>query len=338
MNLDSAALSQMVDEVGNVTHHTETSAETPIKDALNRALAAVPRGDWQQLQRTDETGLRQFSDSDIATFEANDQFYPGPLQVDKVLSILPDTAGAAEVEIVTAKELHTRVQGLLDTPGIPRYAALVGQTIQHRRFDGALSCTVTCNVATNDNSKVLRVDYDKATGFVGGQSWEDVDGGFLAGVAMFRPVQGPYGLRRLSIPVGWAGAITFTINSVVVSLINTLEEPPTNTNLAHEVVTRPLYRLWPVPDADYGCIVTWARAPMRLTEDEDVPEIPVSPHLVLAAAADIFDSLDNNAVAAEKYERRAAASLIRIRQNYRGFQKVVARPYMGSFVDQTGSS
>jgi hypothetical protein len=337
VNLTTSSLAQMVDEVGGITKHTETSAESKIVAALNRALVVAAALDWTELEQSDETGLRSFADSDIKTLESGDSYYPGPLQVDRVLSIVPQAASdAGSLEIITAADLQDRVRGLLTTTGLPRYAAYVGQTIQHRAFTGPAAATVTNSIATMDNAKVLRMDYEKGAGYVGGRSWEDVDGTFSTGVALNATVQGPYGLRRLSVPAGWAGHITVAVASVTVAAVNTLEEPSTNTNDAHQVIARPLYRLWPVPDQDYACTVTWQRQPLRLTEDEDVPEVPVSPYLVLAAAADIFRNEDNNAVMAGQYDSKAGQMLRVITSKHRGQRRVVATPFMGSFTGQTG--
>ena len=75
---------------------------------------------------------------------------------------------------------------------------------------------------------------------------------------------------------------------------------------------------------------------LRLTEDEDIPEIPVSSFMVAKAAAEIFAQMGKPAESGQ-WEARAGAYLkVATGQNI-GTKRVNAQPYMGNIVAQTGS-
>ena len=141
-----------------------------------------------------------------------------------------------------------------------------------------------------------------------------------------------YPLRMIVLPSGWHGTLTVkdgSSNTIVT--IAGVEEPPSATNTAQQIIARSLMRLWPVPDAAYVLSLVWWMEPTRLSEDGDVPLIPVAPYLVHKAAAAAFLQMDKTADAAREESEAQAAIMAAIGQ-HRQDRLRVARPAMGSMV------
>lgn len=339
-SLSTRRFATLVAETQRIFQDTSSAnLRAACKDAINRALdSAASLFDWPQLVEADESGVRILSDSTLPSLLSGDSFMPAPYAAGRLRSLVVQGAHSPPVEIVTPDELYHRagVQLAFEV-GVPRFAAQVGVTAQTRRLasDGALTCYSSS--ASNDGTKTVRVYFQKSSAPLGGRSWADVTGTFSTGVQLGggATLEAGYPIKSITLPTGWAGTCEIRDGSgTSLVLVPSVEEPSTNTNSLPQTIQRALLKVFPTPDADYPATVIWWRVPLMLTEDEDVPELPIGSFLVARAAADIFGQQGKLAESA-LWEGRAMTALRSTLQQQSGHKRQQSVPAGGNILAQT---
>src|SRR5262245_23445083 len=119
-SLDRRQFDDMVDEVVNYVRDTTDATRTAIKNGMNRCYSAVAAGiEWPELIESDESGLRQYSDSTLTTLMASDPFLPLPWDVARIKSLHFQTVDGGQLEIVEPAEGYNRAGVSLTTTGKP---------------------------------------------------------------------------------------------------------------------------------------------------------------------------------------------------------------------------
>lgn len=330
----------MQTEVGRVVQDTSTIRKASIKDALNRALGiASEMFEWPQLLKADESGVRYLSDTTLTTFMSGDPYAVAPFGCGRIKALVPQVTTWGNIEIISSDALYQRVGSQLNIVGKPMLAAITGRTVQFIPIDTQGVCSVLCTSDANDNILTLRFYFRSSAMQPGDATWVDVSGAFSTAAVLPTndTVAAGYSLEAIGVPVGWAGSIILQDrNNITVGVVAMTEQPDTSVNGTIITLSRPLMRLWPIPDADYAATWIWWRVPLRLTEDSDIPEIPVSAFLVAKASAEIFSQMGKQAPA-QLWEGRAATYLKLATGQNTATKRIQAAPYMGNLVDQTGS-
>lgn len=284
-------LAQMKREVAFAVNDFTESKAAKIEAAINRRylyVAGVFR--WAQLEHADESGLRIFTDSDRRTLEAGEPEAPLPQGMGRLVSLHHQDSRRAALQSFTLKEFYSRVVTQTANTGYPWAYTKIGDTAQYRRLADAGPVTAKSSTSAN-NALVARVYFRKQGGHIGQANWADVTGNFVAGVSVGSGVRLDAGfpVEKVVLPAAWTGNFQILDGSANVLVdIQRIEEPNTASNATEVTYQRQLIRVWPTPDADYGLTVTWLRDVQSLTEDEDVPLMPVSRALVEGAIADIL--------------------------------------------------
>jgi len=284
-------LAQMAREVAFAINDFTASKDAKIRQALNRRYLYVAGAfRWQQLEHSDESGLRIFSDITLPTLIGSEGEAPMPLGMGRLISLHHQDSRREQLVALQMREFYARANLQSSSQGRPLVYTKVGETAQYRRLAASGAVTAYSSTSAND-ALTARVMFRENAGQVGEPHWTDVAGPFVAGASVGGGVSlaEGYPIERVALPVAWTG--TFELkdgsgNSLV--LIQRIEEPATASNSTEVTYTRQLLRFWPVPDTGYGLTVTWLRDVQSLTEDDDAPLMPVSRALVEGAIADML--------------------------------------------------
>ncbi len=337
-SLGYSTLAAMADDVGdNLQVRSDTAAKTKIKKVLRRVYdEALVAYDWQDLRRVDTLGLRKTSDTDVVTMEDADNKVPLPWGCSRVLSVQIFDPSYHEVELLDA-DAYLRKRASWDTAtGIPRFATLFGKTAQWQALAAAGALTLKCDVATNNDIATVRVRYRGKDGHLGRVLMEDVSGTFNgSGIALSTHGSAGYPVEAVYVPASWVGVLTIEDGSAnnIVTLDQT-DSPGTTADGAARMYSRSLLEVWPKPEADYKAAIAWKLVPEALTEDNDVPVIPISTYMVEMATAKMLME-DRKWEVSRTHIAEAERFLHRL---FNGEQKIqkVARPARGSVMEMAG--
>jgi hypothetical protein len=291
----------------------ETAVKLAVQDAYEEILEAYS---WPQLKRVTESGLRKGDEATLLTFESGESQAPLPLDSVAIQSIEVYSPDYRTIQFVEPGELFRRAGAQINTTGTPEYAAIVGQTAQYRRLATAGTLKVKSSVATVNDLLTVKVYYQGSAALSGRAArWEDVAGAFGTGINLSTSAAAGYPVEAVAIPVTWVGILTIEDLSgtpVEIVRVHPYESPGTSSaNLTWQVISGHLLRLYPIPSADYKATITYIVDPPPLTEDNDIPLIPVSGILVEMATASMWrrarrhDLAREHEVIAEKKLNRA---------------------------------
>ena len=330
-------LSDMVTQVGNALGDTSTGTQAQIKDMLNRALDhAASLYDWPQLRQHDESGLRNFGDSNLKTLESAEAHAPLPIDTTWVRAIVHQDIDQGQLEQRSPEDLYHLFGSRKDNQGVPELFAVVGHTAQYAAIGTAGAVTISSN-QTNANA-VVRVHYRKSGRFIGQSNWEDLTtADWTAGVATNATLATGWEVEKISLPSTWVGSCTAVDNGAKSIIgIQAIEEPPATSNSTYQIISMPLIRVFPVPSKDYACTVIWTRQPLRMTEDEDLPEVPVSEYLVAKAAAYMLEACNRLGEAQQQHVVAGQLLQSKFHQNHTGQKSKSMRVRRGNVLGMTG--
>lgn len=271
-----------------------------LKQAINEAyFALVSQRDWPELERVDEIGLRKADDSAIATLEATEREAPMVRDSIRIKSIQTYSPSYREIRITSPAEVFRMLGASTTVSAPPELACIVGRTAQHKRIAAAGPITLKSNVSTNNNDLVVRVTYRPTDGQVGETIFEDVSGTFSGtGVTLSTQAAAGWSIESVSIPIGWDGNLTIEDASTTVVQIPQ-RAPGASGEQHHRWYSRLLLRFAPLPDADYSAMLSYRLTPPELSDNTDVPLIPVADVLINRAAAAYFRSQRKLSIARE---------------------------------------
>lgn len=291
-------LAQMAREVAFAINDFTASKDAKIRAAINRRYLFVAGSfRWVQLEVADETGRRIASDSTLTTLIGSEAEAPMPVSMGRLVSLHHQDSRRERLTPLSMKEFYARASLAESSQGRPMIYSKVGETAQYRRLSAAGAITAYSSTSAND-ALVAKVYYKLSDAQPGAPAWSDVSGGFVAGVSVGSGVSlaAGYPIEKVVLPVEWTG--TFVLKdgggNELVSILR-VEQPSTAANNTEVTYTRQLLRFWPTPDSGYGLTVTWLRDVMALTEDDDVPLMPVSRALVEGAIADMLSQKGEDA-------------------------------------------
>lgn len=336
-DLGTDTLTSMRDQVlGLLGEASSQGRVSKIDAALNRAYVRIASsGHWPTLERVDEVGLSRPSDSGSATLQGGEGAFPLPWGCRDITALVLHDPPGREVEQISAAQFFRNYS--VAEAGTPKHYCLVGETVQHTRLAAADTVVITGNAA-NDAAAVLRIWYRQnasETGEITDQLF-DVGSTFSTGVTTSGTLAPGFSIERIVVNDNWVGDITIarTTGATQIAKITGPFMPIAGSPL-RRVMTRPLARIGPIPSGDLAATVIWRRQPRRLVNPTDAPEIPVSPALVYAAAAELL-RVDRQFAMARDYEAKAGEALAGSEAG-ESRDPEVSMPVMGDFIGMTGT-
>ena len=335
-SLGVANFKQMQDEVlGMLQKESSTATRTTVKSAMNRVYDEVVHAhEWPELQRVDYTGLRVAGGS-LTTLVSGDPHIVAPWNAERITGLQAFDTCSRRLDIVERDEFFAYVGSGEERTGTPEVVTQVGVTAQFRTISTVGTMTLKCSVSGNDNISTVRVYYTPSDAHLGRPRWMDVSGAFSSGVALgINPAAG-YSIERVSVPAGWVGVLTIEDASNVAYVeLDPVEVPGTTSNDNYQVYSRPLFRVAPIPDANYKAAWSWKHLPDRLTENEDVPEIPVSTYLVEMTVAKML--MEDRKWQVSSFHRGEAEAFLRRLTSGQQRSLRVVRPVGGNVANLNG--
>ena len=314
-SLGYATLSEMQDQIGLKVRDTSTAQRRISKDNMNMRYSEYAREyEWPELVRSDDVGLRDLANTTLTTADSAETFFPGPWDAQEILSLTVYTPTAVCLEEITATRLAAYTGSQRGVAGLPLYYAEVGKTAQYQQLTIDSVLTFRSSSTGNDSiARTIRVVYSTSTAHLGRTTLEELDGTF--GTANFVDTAGTAGagwpIQEIHIPKDWVGDLTVedSAGNVIVD-IPPIEGGGTASE-QWQVLSRPLYKCAPIQNNDYKGTWVWKRLPSALREPTDVPEIPVSDVLVLAACSDYYADAQEPQLSV-MYDQKAERALKRI--------------------------
>lgn len=338
VNLGIQQFSDMVTEAGRLVDNTSTALKTSIKSWINTALSvAEVANDWDELLRTDESGLRDRADTAIKTFEASEAWAPMPWNAREITALFFQDSSVDPPDIVTQDELYRRAGSSLNTESRPRFAAMVGTTAQYKKLPASEVLKFKCPTSTNANL-VARIHYILGAGHVGNEQWQDLSAAdWTTATSMSAAAVLGWPITKIALPSTWADTFNGYRNDGTTEIISIerAEAPLTATNGTQAIASRPLMRLWPVPEQDYAMTIGFRIFHPKLVEDADTPMIPVSQFLVSKAAAQAARQLGDHK-RASSLDTEARLALNAISRKSKPAARQFAVPFRGDFLGQSG--
>lgn len=289
----------------------------PARSALRAAMnvsyhMAVNAYDWPQLTRNVEVAIRKGDESGLALFETGDSYVPILPEIADPVS-LHVSGNDVTLPIRTQTEFYEYIGGQsLSFTGHPTVACYAGTTSQYRKLPAAGALRVKSSSAANNSTIVPSVLYQVSDGVTGNEVWEDVNGNFTTGVALASNAAAGYPIKAVSIPAGWAGTLTIETSDGVTEIVKV--QPVRAAAAAGSSALRyyagMLLRVWPTPAVDDKGVLVYRLRPQRLTENNDVPLIPVTDYLIQSGCAAIY-ARDKNMEMIRYHEAKAQESLLR---------------------------
>lgn len=260
--LGYATFDEIVDQVSKHTQELDTGALSRIRQAVNTGYdIAVRRADWPALVRARETGI---------TTTSGDRFLYLPKDVAKVYFLVPSDIGDV-IPHQTIYDLFTTISQFSTTPGsVYRYAD-AGESGTKASIATAEAITVfPGGSAENYNLRIHGRNGDD-------EIFENVT------ISNSTPASSTNTFEEIYAFVS-GGEHTGIITLSGVS--SSTEYATIGTNERTAKYKR--LRVWSVPSSAESIAIFFQKRVQKLTNDDQVPEIPVAQYLVHYAIAQVY--------------------------------------------------